>query len=205
MLHTFAVTSSGRRSRWTSCVIMLTTCGLALLGTAALSCWAEEPPFLTVSRHVEPRINGPSVFGVRPGSPLLYTIPATGERPMQFSVEGLPAGCRESARPAGSPARSRSRASISVVLRAENCARRGGEEVPHRRGRQHLPDAAAGLEQLELLGRSRGSGQGAPFRPGHGRPGLIEHGWTYVNIDDTWQGQRGGPFKASRATKSSPT
>ena len=25
--------------------------------------------------------------------------------------------------------------------------------------------------------------------------GLIQHGWTYINIDDTWQGQRGGPFE----------
>ena len=29
-----------------------------------------------------PRINGPIVFGVRPGSPFLYAIPATGTRPM---------------------------------------------------------------------------------------------------------------------------
>lgn len=26
--------------------------------------------------------------------------------------------------------------------------------------------------------------------------GLIDHGWTYVNVDDTWQGGRGGPFHA---------
>jgi alpha-galactosidase len=24
--------------------------------------------------------------------------------------------------------------------------------------------------------------------------GLINHGWTYINIDDTWQGKRGGPY-----------
>ena len=39
-----------------------------------------------------PRINGPSIFGVRPGHPFLYQIPATGARPMEFSVEPLPAG-----------------------------------------------------------------------------------------------------------------
>jgi alpha-galactosidase len=26
--------------------------------------------------------------------------------------------------------------------------------------------------------------------------GLANHGWSYINIDDTWQGQRGGEFKA---------
>jgi len=26
--------------------------------------------------------------------------------------------------------------------------------------------------------------------------GLAQHGWTYINIDDTWQGKRGGDFNA---------
>jgi len=39
-----------------------------------------------------PRINGPTIFGVRPASPFLYTIPATGERPVTFAATGLPAG-----------------------------------------------------------------------------------------------------------------
>ena len=39
-----------------------------------------------------PRINGPGIFGVRPGHPFLYHIPATGDRPMEFSVKGVPDG-----------------------------------------------------------------------------------------------------------------
>ena len=36
--------------------------------------------------------------------------------------------------------------------------------------------------------------------------GLIDHGWTYVNIDDTWQGKRSGKtLTAFRATKNFPT
>ena len=48
------------------------------------------PYILTPAAPATPRINGPNVFGVRPGSPFLYTIPATGERPMAFSLEGVP-------------------------------------------------------------------------------------------------------------------
>jgi alpha-galactosidase len=40
----------------------------------------------------EPRINGPSVFGARPNAPFLYTVPVSGERPVAFGAEGLPAG-----------------------------------------------------------------------------------------------------------------
>ena len=39
-----------------------------------------------------PRINGPSMYGARPGSPFLFTIPATGDRPMEFDADGLPEG-----------------------------------------------------------------------------------------------------------------
>jgi hypothetical protein len=74
MLHTLASTSSSRRSCRTNCVIVLITCGLTLLRVAAPSCWAGEPPALPAPHHVQPQINGPSVFGVRPGSPLLYTV-----------------------------------------------------------------------------------------------------------------------------------
>lgn len=40
----------------------------------------------------KPRINGPLVYGCRPGHPFLYRIPCQGVRPIQFSITGLPAG-----------------------------------------------------------------------------------------------------------------
>src|ERR1035437_5997020 len=53
---------------------------------------AEEAMLLTPPAPREPRINGPKVYGVRPGSPFLYRIPCTGERPMLFRADGLPEG-----------------------------------------------------------------------------------------------------------------
>ena len=52
----------------------------------------EEAVILTPKPAAAPRINGPKVFGVRPGSPFLFAIAATGERPMEFSATGLPDG-----------------------------------------------------------------------------------------------------------------
>lgn len=54
----------------------------------------EDAVILTPPPSPKPRINGPKVFGVRPGSPFLFRIPATGERPMQFDAAGLPAGLK---------------------------------------------------------------------------------------------------------------
>ena len=36
------------------------------------------------------------------------------------------------------------------------------------------------------------------------KSGLIDHGWTYVNMDDTWQGNRGGPFNAIQGNEKFP-
>jgi len=46
---------------------------------------------LTPAPGPEPRINGPKVYGARPGHPFYYRIPCTGIRPVKFSVDGLPA------------------------------------------------------------------------------------------------------------------
>lgn len=55
---------------------------------------SEPAVILTPKPGPAPQINGPSVYGCRPGHPFLYRIPTTGERPIQFSAEGLPAGLR---------------------------------------------------------------------------------------------------------------
>lgn len=54
--------------------------------------FGEGRYILTPKPAAAPRINGPTLFGVRPGNPFLYAIPATGERPMRFSVTALPEG-----------------------------------------------------------------------------------------------------------------
>ncbi|HEY9248698.1 MAG TPA: NPCBM/NEW2 domain-containing protein [Rariglobus sp.] len=44
------------------------------------------------SQPKEPRINGAAIVGIRPGTPLIFTVAATGERPMHFSATQLPDG-----------------------------------------------------------------------------------------------------------------
>ncbi len=50
----------------------------------------EEAIILTPKPGPEPKINGPKVYGARPGNPFIYRIPATGKRPMKFSTRSLP-------------------------------------------------------------------------------------------------------------------
>ncbi len=50
----------------------------------------EAPYLLTPKPGPVPRINGPTIYGARPGHPFLYRIPTQGERPMTYSASDLP-------------------------------------------------------------------------------------------------------------------
>jgi len=52
----------------------------------------EDKLILTPQPSPKPRINGAKIFGVRPGSPFLFTIPATGSKPLKYEVLDLPEG-----------------------------------------------------------------------------------------------------------------
>ena len=65
---------------------------------------AQKPQEVTVpdySKYIltpkpgpEPRINGARVFGARPGSQFLFSIAASGDRPMTFEAKNLPSGLK---------------------------------------------------------------------------------------------------------------
>ena len=57
----------------------------------AVAATGEKVVLLTPKPGPAPRINGPAVYGCRPGHPLIYRIPTTGTRPIAFRAEGLPA------------------------------------------------------------------------------------------------------------------
>ena len=43
---------------------------------------------LTPAPAHTPRLTGPQIYGERPGRPFLFTLTATGDRPMTFSADG---------------------------------------------------------------------------------------------------------------------
>ena len=52
----------------------------------------EPKIILTPAPSQNVRINGAKIFGVRPGSPFLFKIPATGKKPMKYEVINIPEG-----------------------------------------------------------------------------------------------------------------
>lgn len=165
---------------------------------------AAGPDILTPKPGPAPRINGAKVFGVRPGHPVLFQIPATGVRPMKFGADGLPAGVHCDANTGRITGTAAVRGAYPVKLRAENAAGKA-----ERAWRLVVGDEIC---LTPLLGCNTWGGWGAKVADAHLRAAaeamvrldLINHGWQYINIDDGWQGRRGGRFNAIQPNEKFP-
>ena len=177
---------------------------LPVLALAAFAAGAEAPKpaaaagaeILTPPPPAAPRINGARVCGVRPGHPFLYRIAATGARPMTFQAEGLPAGLKLDPATGIVTGSVAARGTTRATLRAVNGHGRAEREL-----RIVVGDEIC---LTPLLGCNTWGGWGARVAETNLRAaaeamvrvGLADHGWQYVNIDDGWQGQRGGRHNA---------
>ena len=77
------------RMAWRRSGLAILMAASSVFGQATNQPAAPAPVILTPKPAATPCINGPKIFGVRPGSPFLYSIPASGYRPRTFSAVGL--------------------------------------------------------------------------------------------------------------------
>jgi len=165
---------------------------------------AEPALILTPPAAATPRINGPRVFGVRPGHPFLFQIPATGERPMTFAAEGLPTGLALDAATGRITGTLVAPGITTVTLHATNAR---GTDTQHLRleagetialtppmGWNSWNSWAGAVDQEKVIASARAMAAS----------GLINHGWSYLNIDDTWQGVRAGANHALQGNEKFP-
>jgi alpha-galactosidase len=140
-----------------------------------------------------PRINGPHIYGERPARPFLYTIPTTGRRPIQFTAVGLPDGLQldaKTGRISGSVANA---GTFDVTLSAENELGKDAQPFKIVIGDHICLTPPMGWNSWNCFGGSVNQQRVEAIAKATAQSGLIDHGWTYVSIDDTWQGQRAGP------------
>ena len=145
------------------------------------------PYILTPPAPDEPRINGPSVFGVRPGHPLLYTIPVSGKRPMQFAVGGLPEGVvLDSVKGflRGEVARA---GEYELTLIAENALGRDEKDFTLKVGDTIQLTPPMGWNSWNCWGLSVSDEKVRSSARAMVESGLVHYGWSFINIDDGWE------------------
>ena len=152
------------------------------------------PARLTVpTPDPKPAIHGPRVIGATPGHPFLFLVPATGDGPLVYSADKLPAGLTLDPKTgiiSGALAGA-GKTAVTLTVRGPGGAAKRGLMI------------VGGTHQLALtppLGWNSWNVWAGRVDAGKVRDaademisaGLAQHGFQYVNIDDTWELGRSG-------------
>ena len=158
----------------------------------------EEPVLLTPPASLEPRINGPKVYGVRPGSPFLYRIPCTGERPVNFSATDLPVGLSLDAASGIITGRVAKAGNYTVTLMATNFHGKTSRTFCIKVGNTLALTPPMGWNSwyIHYDRVSQATMQQAADQMI--ASGMADFGYQYVNIDDCWMKKKGDePYRAA--------
>jgi alpha-galactosidase len=91
------------RGEWRSRVMtgsIALTAALAVASLRGVALAAQTDISIAMpTAAAEPQILGPATFAAKSGTAFLYTIAATGQKPLMFTATGLPAGLTSPRRP----------------------------------------------------------------------------------------------------------
>ena len=153
---------------------------------------APEPaPPIASSRTAAPRINFPRITGATPGRWFQFMIPASGERPLTFRARNLPAGLQldgDTGVITGS-LKAEGRAVVDVTVSGPKGSATARITIVGG------PDALAltpplGWNSWNVWGGAVTEANIRAAADGLVSSGLATQGYTYVNIDDAWEGPR---------------
>ena len=159
---------------------------------------AEALPF-----EGKPHINLCSRYGASPNKPILLKIPVTGQRPMEYTVEGLPEGLtlQNDILTGMIP----EEGEYPVTIHASNAIGKDSMELVFEIKKNTIllspllgfttwNAVASGVTQNFIEETAQ---QMADL-------GLSEYGYSYVNMDSGWQGNYGGPYDALQPNEKFP-
>ncbi len=146
---------------------------------------------LTPPAPATPRINGAKVFGVRPGHPVLFTIAATGDRPMKFSADGLPEGVKLDPETGFISGKCDKSGEYKVMLHASNSKGKADGKFKLVVGDKIALTPQLGWNSWNCFGASVTGDNVKDAAEAMVKSGLINHGWSYINIDDYWEFNQG--------------
>jgi len=172
------------------------TLGLMLAGMTVFYASGENSPalageqveavILTPPAPATPRINGAKVFGVRPGHPFLFTIPATGQRPMGFAVDGLPEGLKVDSQTGQITGALKEPGQHLVTFRAKNALGQAERKFKIVCGDTLALTPQMGWNSWYIWTDHVTDKIMREAADAMVSNGMIDHGYSYVDIDDCW-------------------
>ena len=141
--------------------------------------------------HTCPSCNAPhqwpSVISGQAGHPFLFTIPASGERPMTFKADPLPAGLVLDSNTGIITGSVKQKGEYKVNLTATNGKGETSRELRIVIGNQIALTPPMGWNSWNCWGLSVDEQKVISSAKVYIEKGLVNHGWAYINIDDGWE------------------
>ena len=153
---------------------------------------SSKPYILTPKPSDKPKINSASVYGGRPNSPFLFRVAATGERPMTFSAKNLPDGLTIDSKTGIITGKVDTKGTYEVVLNAKNAKGSASKKLKIEIGDRIALTPTMGWNSWNCFGHEVSADKVKRAADALVKSGLVNHGWSYINIDDSWQYNRDG-------------
>lgn len=151
---------------------------------------SNKPYILTPLPSAKPKINSAAIFGVRPGSPFQFRVPVTGDRPMTFSASGLPAGLTLNTTTGIITGKLSQPGTFTVALGAKNAKGKAQKSLRIVCGDKIALTPPMGWNSWNCFASEVSADKVKRAANAMIKSGLVNHGWTYINIDDFWQNNR---------------
>jgi alpha-galactosidase len=164
----------------------------------------EKKYILTPQSPATPKINTASIFGATPGNPVLFTIATTGNRPMEFDVKNLPIGLKIDKKTGTITGTITQRGSYPMVLNASNKFGKASKPLTIIIGDTIALTPPIGWNGWNAWETNLDREKVLASAEAMVKTGLVNHGWSYINIDDAWQGKRGGDLMALQPNEKFP-
>jgi len=149
----------------------------------------ESAPPIASSHTAEPTLNYPRITGATPGRPFSFMIPASGDGPLTYSATNLPAGLVLDAKTGMITGSLKSAGQTVVDLSVTGPKGKATGQLTIVGGEHKLAlTPPLGWNSWNVWGGIVDADKVRAAADGMVASGLARQGFTYVNIDDAWEG-----------------
>ncbi len=143
---------------------------------------------LTPPAPASPRFNGVPLFGVRPGSPVIYRFPVSGERPMKFTCANLPQGLKLSEADGVLSGKIEKAGDLTFTVVAENAKGKASQDFTLKVGDRMIAlTPPMGWNSWNCWALSVSQEKVMSSAQALIDKGLADYGYCYMNVDDGWE------------------
>ena len=154
--------------------------------------FAEAPTIAHIENGGAPQIHGARVVGATPGHAFLFQIPATGDEPLLYQTRDLPPGLILDAKTGIIRGRVRYAGATMVPIQVSNALGKATRNLTIIGGRHQLAQTPPmGWNSWNAYGCGVTGARVRAAADDLVKTGLARRGYSFVNVDDCWQGTRG--------------